>query len=501
MRVVVFVLALLIAVQTAQADSAAEIKSGDFALQVDVRAQANLIYHLDCMRRVSSCTSEVFEQLWREQIGLTDDDKKFLDDWAALRKAIEQADSGNSTLKLKSSLPIMGPRDDLTWSKVRYVDFASGTADDLQRGWSAFMPKTTSARLIEIVEHFRPRFETWWREHEAEATAFIPGAEAALRKAQAPELLRAAAKLYRSDLGDRRLYVHLFLQPKIRGRNSRAGLVGPHLVIEIQPGEDANDRVDVVVHELAHHLFVRMSAERKVRLSEAILASGAAGPPAWHLFDEVQATVIGNIMAGRNAMSPERFKRRLDTPRGFYADEAIDLGARASEQLFAEALKKGRAMPPSFAKDYVAAMQMGMGEKLVTPSLYLRSVMINIDDEASPYLNKFRGAVRSHSSWSMSPLGEESFVERLDRYPGASVVVIALADQMERLAPAARGLGVGVDGLRGALADSRGVIVVSQRRPLAYSFIFLARDGDAMDGLISAFAACRLKVGVCMRID
>jgi hypothetical protein len=91
MRVIVGVLTLLWAAQAALADSSIQLKDGDFTFQVDMRAQANLIYHLDCLKRVSSCTSEVFEHLWRDQIGLGDGDQKFLDDWASLRSEIDRS--------------------------------------------------------------------------------------------------------------------------------------------------------------------------------------------------------------------------------------------------------------------------------------------------------------------------------------------------------------------------------------------------------------------------
>lgn len=495
-----FALIVVARAATAQADSFIEIKSGDFTFQVDVRAQANLIYHVDCLSRAAQCTSEVFEQLWRDHIGLGSGDRKLLDEWAAIKRQIER-EAGDRTLPIKASVPILGTRDDFSWNKIQYVGFLSSDASELERGWSALMAPATATRLVEILNHFRPRFETWWRTHEAEAANFVPGLEAALKKGRAPELLRAAARFYRSELGDRRLFIHLFLQPKIPRPNSQATVVGPHLVVEIEPNENPEERVGVIVHELAHHLFARMPAERKAWLADTLFASGPAGPPAWYLLDEIQATVIGNIMAGRNAMPPESFKKRLDAARGFYNDDAIDLGARASERVFDEALKKGRAMRASFADEYVAALQAGMGDKLATPSLYLRNMIVNVDDDESQWPQKLRRAVRSSSTWSLTPLADAKLIDRLDRYPGASAVVMALIDQAPKLAPAYRSLGIAPDGLTATLGSSRGLIFIAQRTPLAYSFVFLAHDDAVMNGLIAAFQVCQLKSGVCARIE
>ena len=112
-----------------------------------------------------------------------------------------------------------------------------------------------AARLRAIVENFWPRFESWWREQEPIAAAFVPGIEAAMRKGRAAELLSAAAHFYRADLGDRRVFLHLFLQPKVERPHTRATQIGPHMTVEVVPGEQPEDRVDVIVHELAHHVF------------------------------------------------------------------------------------------------------------------------------------------------------------------------------------------------------------------------------------------------------
>lgn len=502
MRAVVLVLALLIAGQAVRADSVVEMKSGAFSVQIDVRGQANLIYHLDCIARVGTCTSDVFEDLWRDRLNLSPDDRKLLNEWASLRKDIERSeDSIERKLPVRASVPIHGMRDDGTWSKIRYAEFAASDAAELVRSWSPLMPAETAARLLTIMDHFRPRFQSWWDEHEREAGTFLSGAEAAMRKARAAELLGAAARFYRSDLGDRRIFLHLFVQPKMERRRSRATLIGAHLVVEIEPNERAESRAPVIVHELAHHLFACMPVKEKARFAEAMLQSGPAGVAAWNLFDEVQATVIGNMLAGRNVRTPEQFKRMLDTPQAFYADDAIDRGARATEAVFADALKKGRAMRPRFAKDFVAALQAGMGDALETPILRLRRMALHVDDDASPWVASLRRVIRPSSTSTITPLGSDDLPERLDRYPGLSVVVLAGADQVSKLQPVSRSLGVTTDALTAALGASRGLVFVSQRTPIAHSFVFIARDSAAMEGMIAAFGVCQLKAGVCMRVE
>jgi hypothetical protein len=101
----------------------------------------------------------------------------------------------------------------------------------------------------------------------------------------------------------------------------------------------------------------------------------------------------------------------------------------------------------------------------------------------------------------MSELGGADVVERLDRFPGLSVVAFAKADQIAQLERASSSFGLTANDLTTALWTSRGVVFISRRTAQAYSFVFVARDDEAMDGMIAAFAACRLNPGVCVRIE
>jgi hypothetical protein len=128
-------------------------------------------------------------------------------------------------------------------------------------------------------------------------------------------------------------------------------------------------------------------------------------------------------------------------------------------------------------------------------------MVLNMDDDASPWLTKLRRAVRAGSIWSVSPLGNPNFAEKLNRYPGVGAAVVVMAGQVAQLAPASGALGVTPETLTAALGSARGVVVISRRTPKAYSIVFLARDARAMDGLIASFQYCQLRPGVCVQIQ
>lgn len=502
MRAIALALALLMAAGAAHADTVVELKSGDLAIQVGARAQPNLIYQIDCMARLVTCTPDVYEQLWNGQLSFGDEDRQRVQEWATLRRAVRRSgSSGDPTLPVKASVPIFGANEDSPWNKLRWAEFTAADAGELKRAWAPLVPPETAARLSAIVDHFRPRFDTWWKEQESQAAAFVAGIETAMSRGRAAELLSAAARFYGSELGDRRVFLHLFLQPKVERPHTRASRVGAHMTVEVVLGERPEDRVGVIAHELAHHVFARMPPKRKAALVDALLAEGPAGVPAWNLFDEIQATVLGNMLVERNVVSPERFQKQLDTPQSFYADEMIDLGARATRDLFERAFAKRERMVPTFGAAFVAALRAGLGVRLEAPALHLRSVIMNVDSDNSQWPAKFRDAFSISSMWTFTPLGGADVTEMLDRFAGLSAVVVATPAQLKELAPVAKSFGVTAEALTEAVGSSRGVVLVSQRTPQAYAFVFIARDDATIDGLIAAFPSCRLKPGVCVRFE
>jgi len=207
------------------------------------------------------------------------------------------------------------------------------------------------------------------------------------------------------------------------------------------------------------------------------------------------------MLVGRNVTTPERYQRLLDTPKSFYDDEAIDLGARATVHLFEAALAKGGPMRSAFAADFVAALRKGLGARLDAPAIHLRSMVVNADGANSAWPSKFRKSILASSVWTYSVLGEPKMIEKLERFSGLSAVVFATADQIEKLAPASKALGLTPNDLTTALGSSAGVLVISKRTSQAYAFVFVARDSARMEGLIGAFPACTLKPGVCVRIN
>jgi hypothetical protein len=482
----------------AQADTTRQIQSGDFTIEIGVRGYANLIYHLDCLAGVSSCTQPVFQELWRKNLGLTAEDEVRLEEWSKLRQQAQSGDSADVDQGM-SPVPLMAEAGS-SWTAVRHAGFLSSTRDALRRSWRPVLDEASVRGHLAIMDRFRPRFQKWWARNEIVATRMLPELEAGLEKARGPELLRQAAQFYGAELGERRVFVHLIVQPDLRSRQSSAAIVEGHMLVEVQAAENAVDRVPVIIHELAHHVWSRVPKSRKAVIVNDMLAAGLDGVAAWNLFDEVQATVIGNMLAGRNVEPPQRFQAMLAQPQSFYADDAIDRGARVTEALFREALMGGSVMDSRFVQAFVAALQRELRAVFDTPMLLLRNAAVNVDDPGSPWVGALVDGVRAWGFWTYNPLGAADFVSALDRFPAFSAAVFVKVDRLDQLEPAAGVLGVRPDELKRALGEAKGVAFITRRSALAIAVIVVVRDEAAMDQLVAAIPGCALSPGVCARV-
>ena len=493
-----FVLLCLL-VPGARADDSRQIRSGDFIIEIDVRAQTNLIHHLDCLSGHASCTKELFEELWRNRLGLDARDKASLETWSKLRQQA-QMESGSDLDGLGSApLPIMTGSGS-AWTKIRHAGFLSPSRDALRRAWRPLLADESLRAQLEILERFRPRFQTWWKESQLAATDMLPKLEAAMQKAQGPELLKRAARFLGAELGERRVFVHLIVQPASQSPQSRAEIVDGHMVVEVKPGEEATDRVPVIIHELAHHVWARVPVSRKSMIAAEMLRSGRDGVAAWNLFDEVQATVIGNMLAGRNVETPARYKAMLERPQAFYADKAIDAGARASAGLFEAGLGSEAVMDSVFVQAFVEALRKDLRAIFDTPMLLLRNVAANTEEPVSGWIEGLAMGVGAWGVWTYTPLGDDGFRQVLEQFPAFSAAVFVKADQLGKLAPVSGVLGVTADELGRLLAGSQGVAVIADRTPTAIAVIFVVRDAAVMDKLTAAVASCPLRAGVCARV-
>jgi hypothetical protein len=485
-----------------RADQFAEFSRGGVTIEVHARASANLVYQLDCLAEIIDC-SDAFRTLWQSELKASAQDWRLVGEWKSVRQEVRAtAFAGASEpepLNARSSLPVLRFDNETPWNRVRWAEFVSDDAS-LDAARARFVPGELISKMRALMANFAPRFQRWWTANESTAAAVVPTLEAALAKARTYELLASALRFYGAELEGQRLFVHLMVVPKVKWTRTVGGQLGAHLPVELVAGEALEERVPVMVHELMHHVFESMPLERQTALIDRIVATGDDGPPAWHLFNEVQATAIGMLIAGRNVLSAADYQKMLSKQGSIYANEAVERGAIATAGVFEAALTGGGTADEAFARRYVEALRAGLGARLDTAVVMLNGMAVNLDPEDRARGGELREVVGGWSLWSNSPLGDARFAKRLELYPALSAAVLVRAERVGVLARVAGLIGATPDELTKALGTSGGVIFVAKRTAQAYSYVFVVREAAMYGSLIPGIKTCTRAPGVCHRI-
>src|SRR6185436_3752303 len=139
----------------------------------------------------------------------------------------------------------------------------------------------------------------------------------------------------------------------------------------------------------------------------------------------------------------------------FYASESIDLGARATHQLFESAFEAGGPMQASFPLAFVSAMRTGLGPKLDTAAAYLSTMAsINLDARDKDRKRKMRRTLRGTAAWEYGAEDGEGFVARAKQFPAMSVATLLRADQLGQIDGLREALTISAQALKQALGSS-----------------------------------------------
>jgi hypothetical protein len=337
------------------------VTSGDFRFAVRARPFANLTYQLDCLADLIHCARPAVQSMWTPT--WTKDDDQALADWKAVRKAYEL--SAKVHFGDVGPLPVPLPYDELEFDKrVRIAGLLSVTPEDYAEKLRVLLPPQDAVKLEEAAEHFRPRFDAWWRASGAAvAEPFRAGLEGLFEKGELGAIVTRVARFYATPLPHgTTIDFDLVVLPS-KSRNTSAEQMVSHGVIEVLPGEKPQDRMDVVCHELFHFLYSSRTPAQQAALANRFGASpDAMGGYAYALLDEAVATALGNGVVD-HAVNPADYAERLKTEMGFYGIHAIDATAKGILSRTNEDPTKGPPLDsPETVATLLAATRDAIGE-------------------------------------------------------------------------------------------------------------------------------------------
>jgi hypothetical protein len=460
---------------------------------------ANLTYQLDCVSGVRiPCSRQNLSALWDREFLRTGQDSARLADWARIRGRYEAGEVYPSKEEGAAALPLEGRADGVYLSeRMRVAGFQATSSADYGQRIQLLALADDAARLRGVVDYFLPRFDGWWqREAQAAGAPFTSRLGELLRDPRVAGRIAEFARFYGVEFAPgETIDFTLLYRPSLVDEGTSGQQIGARSLVEFVAGEQPEQRIDVVIHELCHYLFSRTPRERLAALEAAFVARAAAGeasaPAAYNLLDEALATTFGNGIVIRGFMTPADYAGLLATDRSLYANPWIDGAAKATLPWIEAWLAEGRAIDdPAFAPRYVAGLDSAFGARLQAPGAYLTRVVAVLDRFDSSLWTPVRRILRPSSSYAgESDCCDAGMLADYHSKPSLNALIVILPDHLPALAeqgviPAAQ-----VDAIRARVRADGGAVYAFRRSPTSFTYVVAAPAADRAEALVRQLAA------------
>lgn len=349
----------------------------------------NLIYQLDCMAPVAHfrCSQSDFKALWEQTDWQHEDDEAMLRKWQQLRQELDQtihlSSAESVAFKTSPNFPVNASSRVSLLERIRLVAFETADPDDYQHALGLWLPQNRVSAELAVVRHFWPRFQPWFAQQSVDLQRFVTEAESLAEKINLTEILTRMRTFYRADLPmDMVLPVNLIAHPKTQARTS--GLVfDKSSLIEVLQGEQAAERLGVVVHEIAHYYHESAPIEQHVAVMDHFMSPASkVGKVGYYLFNEAMATVIGNGLVEQKIQEPSQFARFKAHPLSFYFDQGIDTAAKSALDLVVSGFYQGLTIDHSFLAQLDQIWSESLASQIKQPANLFRHMgLVIIGDE------------------------------------------------------------------------------------------------------------------------
>lgn len=459
---------------------------------------ANLTYQLDCVSGVRiHCSQKNLSALWEREFRRTARDSAHLADWARIRSRYE-ADVSPAADEGAAPLPLAGRYEGVYLAeRMRVAGFQATSAADYGERIQLLALADDAARLRGLVDYFLPRFNEWWRRDAAAAGApFAARMGELLRDPRVAGRIAEFARFYGVEFAPgETIDFTLLYRPSLHDENTNGQQLGARSLVEFVAGEQPEQRVDVVIHELCHYLFSRLPRERLAALEAGFVARAAAGhasaPAAYNLLDESLATTFGNGIVIRAFMTPAAYDSMLAQQGSLYANPLIDGGAKATLRWIEPWLAQGRTIDdPAFAPRYVAALDSAFGARLQAPGAYLNHMVGVLDRFDASVQTVVRRIFRPSSSYTgESVCCDAAALSDYRSKPGLNALIVVLPEHLAALAEQEVISRAQTDEIQTRVRAEGGAVYAFRRSSTAFTYVVAAPSSEHAEALLRQLAA------------
>ncbi len=405
---------------------------------VRISPVANLVYHLDCLSGYRRCTREAFDELW-QRLDRGAGDERRLAAWRRLQERYRlYADFTTPApdTPYPYTFPYLQSRGINIGEKLRLASLQADDLADYGERLRLLLRPRDAREAVAIAEHFRPRFEAWWRDGAADDLARLAaGYQGTAARADLAALLARVGAVFDLQLDEvADLEVHLVALPE-GASASRATLIENQAIVESRRGEAPADRLGVIVHEFVHYLYALSPRRRHEALLRAFLASERPWSlRAYNLINEAVASAIGNGIVERRLQSGSEYRRYRALPDSFYADYYVDTLAKALVPVLDRHLEDGRPLAAVFAQAYLDTAAAALGDRLDDLALQLvSSAVVATDPDLAELARRPATALTTFSLFTHVTREPGLPATALSRYPELSGIVLVRAADLPRL--------------------------------------------------------------------
>jgi hypothetical protein len=276
------------------------------SVTVNVARIGNLFYQLECLAGRLRCSEQAYREHWTKlgfggagDAAMLDRFAQTLDVYAtrALLRSRDDADT-EQVSPFGPEIVDMGPRstDSLhLLSRIRLAAYGSADRDSLQARLGLLMQPRDVAAIGTVVEHFLPRFDRWWSAGKVtDSLDRFSGELQHLLVTGTAGFIGQVANFYgfENAASHGPIVIHLIAHP-LEQAPTNGTAIENHAVLEVLKDEPAEQRVGVMVHEIAHHFFAIASEEfHQERLEGALRAGDPRAPAALALSRLLRTTSL-----------------------------------------------------------------------------------------------------------------------------------------------------------------------------------------------------------------
>jgi hypothetical protein len=437
---------------------------------------ANLTFQLDCLAELAPCSVDAYRAQWQP----TDEDNLALADWKTIRTRYDARVEDGIAPKEPVVLPLPHHPDSLGDS-LRIAGFGARDLDEYLGRVGMIIRPSEVAKLRQVIERFRPRFDQRWQAARARLEAAAKAYASLVGKPEIAALVDKIGAFYRADRNADQVF-ELMARPKDT-TNTYAQMLASVAIVEVMEGDPAARQLPVVLHELFHRWFASSPIDDQAQLARHVIGSNdpLAGP-AWGLLDEVLATLFGNGLVQR-AVDGGEFERVRTTPLAMYADAPIDAGAKALLDDADTWLAQGRTITDlAVVETYLRRLHVAFPTG-APPAAYLRPLACTSSSELAGALDHLQQV--SHAGYIECSSEPTELAEITKHRAWGTAVLLTAAELAKRTDDAL----LDRDTLTKLRAAKAPMVYTEPRKPLGTLFVFVADDNAAMESLIDAFIA------------